>query len=84
MNEKRLLQYSAFATCFIIINDSKAGAVYTDINPDSVLVNDNEFYNIDLDNNGVIDFQFKITTGSFSTPYFDYYSYFYYMVAAPS
>lgn len=80
-NEKRLIQYSTFAACFIIIQQSRASSIYTDINPDVVLANDNEYLNIDVDNNGVLDFQFKVSTGWFYTEYGDHYSYSYYMHA---
>ena len=56
----KLNNYAAFATAFLFTHNINAEIVYTDIEPDVTLDNDDYFYEIDIDNEGVNDFQFEI------------------------
>lgn len=64
----KLNNYAAFATAFLFTHNINAEIVYTDIEPDVTLDNDNYFYEIDIDDGGVNDFQFLRIKGA-------YYSY---------
>lgn len=58
-----LQQYSCIAGVLLLIHqDADAGAVYTDIEPDIEIQYDNETVYIDMDNNGVLEFNFLKTT----------------------
>lgn len=61
----QLSSYSTFAAIFLLGNDSLGNAVYTDIEPDIVLVSDNELYDIDMDNDGHLDFRCRNLAGHF-------------------
>lgn len=69
---KKLASYSALAGAFILVNaNANAQAVvYTDVNPDETYDNDGEFYELDLNGDGAIDFMFKIN--DFTYPGFFY------------
>ena len=64
----KLNNYAAFATAFLFTHNINAEIVYTDIEPDVTLDNDDYFYEIDIDNEGVNDFQLLRIKGA-------YYSY---------
>ena len=49
----KLNNYAAFATAFLFTHNINAEIVYTDIEPDVTLDNDDYFYEIDIDNEGV-------------------------------
>lgn len=52
-------EYSAFAVCFLLIQDEGAAeAVYTDI-PDTVINHNAETFWLDLDDSGTMDFSFQ-------------------------
>lgn len=65
----RLKTYSSCASALIGINQTaKAGVVYTDVDPD-VNIGINQEYNLDLNNDNVIDFRLTITTTTTSDFY---------------
>jgi hypothetical protein len=70
--KNNLRSYSAFAAAFIASANTAIGQiVYTDISPDSTCNADGENYNLDLNNDGTFDFQFRQifnAAGSSSTP----------------
>lgn len=58
-NSFNSIQYSTMALCFLsITKEVQSQAVYTDINPDMVIDVDGEIGNIDMNNDGVLDFGF--------------------------
>ncbi len=69
---KKLASYSALAGAFIVANTGvNAQIVYTDVNPDETYSGDGEFYELDLNLDGDVDFMFKVndfsTAGIFSS-----------------
>ncbi len=81
--ENKLVQYSAMAISFLFFKEADAAAVYTNIDPDTV-VNDNlEVFRLDMDNNGTYDFAFLKFTGTGYTYWSEEYLYFFYMHASP-
>ncbi|MEI7802314.1 MAG: T9SS type A sorting domain-containing protein [Bacteroidota bacterium] len=59
--EKKLAAYVATAAAFLAAQkESNAQIVYTNVNPDHLI--DNSFFNLDLNNDGVTDYQFHIET----------------------
>ena len=61
----RLSAYSLFACVNLILHQSIHGEViYTNVDPDSILDNSDEFYSLDIDNNGTFDFAFLNTSGT--------------------
>jgi hypothetical protein len=62
---KKLKSYSALAgTMVAAASSSDAQIVYTNVNPDTT-INTGGIYNLDLDNNGNIDFEFSVTHGTY-------------------
>ena len=59
-NRKRLSAYSKFAIAVLVMKPSigLSEVVYTDIEPDVVLANDNDGYILDLNNDSFNDFEF--------------------------
>lgn len=82
-SNNRLLQYSTFAVSFLLIKEADAEAVYTDIDPDTVIDNHLEIVRIDIDDNGTFDFAFLKFAGVGYTYWSSDYLYFYYLHAAP-
>ena len=72
-NQYKLSQYASFAVAFLLTGNSKAQAVYTDIDPDIILDNNWETAGVDMNNDGIIDFGFLNRSFDFST-YYSYYS----------
>lgn len=70
---KKLANYSALASSILVVNDqASAQVIYTDINPDVVLVPDYydpQFLSIDVDNNSVNDFKVAFTFSYSSSAY---------------
>ena len=60
-NRKRLSAYSKFAIAVLVMKPSigLSEVVYTDIEPDVVLANDNDEYILDLNNDSTNDFRFQ-------------------------
>lgn len=54
-----LSHYSAFAAMFLFCKTGQAEAIYTDIDPDILLSLDNDVYNIDINNDGLLDFKLQ-------------------------
>ncbi len=81
--ENKLLQYSTFAVSFLVMKEADSQAVYTDIDPDTVINLDGEHGYIDINNDDEFDFRFFKFTGTESTYWGDYFSYFYYIHVAP-
>lgn len=79
----RLSQYSIFAATFLICKDGYSEAIYTDIDPDIVLSVDNDYFNIDMDNDGLLDFKLWKSSGSFYSYWSEHLSYAYYTAMAP-
>ncbi len=79
----QLSSYSTFAAIFLLGNDSLGNAVYTDIEPDIVLVSDNELYDIDMDNDGHLDFRVQKLSGSFYSYWSDNLSYSNFIIISP-
>ncbi len=69
MRSKRfsLLQYSAFASSFLTINNINSQVVYIDIEPDITLDAYNEYDTLDMDQNGISDFLFLNWHTTFTT-----------------
>ena len=81
--ENKLFQYSAMAISFLFVREADAEAVYTNIDPDTIINEDLELVRIDMDNNGTFDFAFLKSTGIGYTYWSDEYLYFYYMHVSP-
>lgn len=79
---KKLAGYSIFATAFLSTKSSESQIVYTDID-DVTLSADNEFYNIDLDYDGLNDFKLQKISGSFYSYWSEHLSYADYIFIAP-
>jgi len=79
---KKLAGYSIFATAFLSTKSSESQIVYTDID-DITLSADNEFYNIDLDYDGLYDFKLQKISGSFYSYWSEHLSYADYIFIAP-
>lgn len=59
--------YAAMAGLFILKNtELNADIVYQDIDPDTTISNNHGIYELDIDNNGAIDFKFENNYDSFS------------------
>lgn len=72
------------AAVFLTIPEiSEAEAVYTNIDPDTIINDDLELVRIDMDDNGTFDFAFLKFTGTVYTYWSHDYSYFYYLLVAP-
>ncbi|HMZ88245.1 MAG TPA: T9SS type A sorting domain-containing protein [Chitinophagales bacterium] len=70
LSRKNLAAYSSMAGTFLLLHTSAQGQVgYTDLDPDETL-NPLDVYDLDMDNNGDIDFTFNFTT--FTLPDFFY------------
>jgi len=82
-SEYKLIQYSAMAISFLFLKEADAEAVYTNIDPDTILNDNLEVIRIDMDNNGSYDFAFLKFTGTGYTYWSEEYSYFYYLHASP-
>jgi hypothetical protein len=52
--QKKLASYSAVASAIFAIQNSDAQIIYTDVSPDSIIMNEGS-YNLDLNNDGVFD-----------------------------
>ncbi|MBK7035460.1 MAG: T9SS type A sorting domain-containing protein [Bacteroidetes bacterium] len=81
--DNKLLQYSTFAVSFLFLKEADGEAVYTDIDPDTVIDNHLELVRLDIDDNGILDFAFLKFTGIGYTYWGSDYLYFYYLHAAP-
>ena len=69
-NTFSLNAYSLLSVSFLMLhNESIAQAIYTDLEPDIVLQLNNEIASIDMDNNGIYDFAFLKTSGTYTTGY---------------
>jgi len=63
--ESKIKRYSVLAGGLTAIaGAANAQIVYTDINPDTLITGNGAFYNLDVDNNGVIDFTFYTIASS--------------------
>ncbi|HRG28964.1 MAG TPA: T9SS type A sorting domain-containing protein [Chitinophagales bacterium] len=71
--KKDIQWYSAFATSYLLMHGvANADAVYVDIEPDITLDNGGEFTELDLNNDGILDFGFMNTDfTSYDYPYGD-------------
>ncbi len=58
MNQSSLLQYSAAAVALLGVTAASSQVIYTDIDPDVVLDEPDEMFGIDLDDDGLNDFNF--------------------------
>jgi|GEM_PF-302030 len=68
---KKLASYSALAGAFVLANTgANAQVAYTDVNPDETYSGDGEFYELDLNGDGDVDFMFKVA--DFTYPGFFY------------
>lgn len=68
---KKLAGYSAMAGAFVLMaNGANAQLLYTDVEPDETYSGDGEFYELDLNNDGDVDFMF--TVADFTYPGFFY------------
>ncbi len=68
----KLAAYSAMAGAMVLAGQGvKAQIVYTDVNPDETYSDDGEFYELDLDMDGSVDFKIGVVNftypGAFST-----------------
>lgn len=74
INKQKLVSwYSALASSYLIIHGGlKANVIYTDISPDTMLDSATEFTELDIDDNGIIDFAFLNTDfTAYDYPYGD-------------
>ena len=63
--ESKIKRYSALAGGITAVAGvSNAQIVHTDINPDTLITGNGAVYNLDVDNNGVIDFTFNTIASS--------------------
>lgn len=83
ITKNRVFQYSTFAVTFLYTKNLAADAIYTNIDPETPLIEDNDFYLIDLDNNGVTDFKIQKISGSFYSYWSEHISYAYYIFIGP-
>jgi hypothetical protein len=61
----KLASYSTMAGAFIALSSSANGQVlYTDVNPDETYSENGEFYELDLNEDGDIDFSIKVVNYS--------------------
>lgn len=66
-----IAEYAKMAAVILLYNvKAEAQVIYTDLDPDIELLIDNETAGVDLDNNGVVDFLFLRTSGTYYTYYF--------------
>lgn len=74
----KLKAYSVFACAnFMIFNTTHGEVIYTDIDPDTILNETEEFFALDIDNNGTFDFGFlnnSATTYDFTLGYVTFQS----------
>lgn len=68
---------------FLFCKTGQAEAIYTDIDPDILLSLDNDVYNIDINNDGVLDFKLQKISGSFYSYWSEHLSYAYYVAISP-
>ncbi len=74
---KKLIAFTIAAMMFSV--NAYSQIVYTNVNPDTTVINNNAVYNLDLNNDGIIDFRFRkesyymcpYTIGFFGTTYTD-------------
>jgi len=66
-----IVDYAKMAAVILLYNaKADAQVIYTDLDPDIELQLDNATAEIDMDNNGVVDFMFLRTSGTYYTYYF--------------
>lgn len=65
--QKKLKSYSVLAGTIVAANQVSAQVVYTDIIPDSTVNTDGGMYNLDLNNDGSVDFAFNLTVTTSSS-----------------
>jgi len=74
---KRLAGYSTMAGAFVALStNAQAQFLYTDIEPDETYAGDGEFYELDLNNDGDVDYMFVVADFT--------YPGFFYSIANPS
>lgn len=71
-NQFSLLQYSTAAVALLGVTAASSQVVYTDIDPDVVLDEPNEMFGIDLDDDGLNDFNFFNESYSATVFYMDF------------
>lgn len=59
-----LSEYTAAAIALLCFNSSKGQVTYWDIDPDTILEEDDDYFEIDLDDDGVIEFSFHKASGT--------------------
>lgn len=80
-----LFRYSALDGSFLLIREHASGeAVYTDIDPETLLVHNTDTYNIDMDGNGTMDFKFTIESAHAFTYSMSNCAYFYFIWCKPA
>lgn len=71
--QQKLKSYSAVAAgaaaATALSNDAKAQVIYTDVSPDVTVNTSGDNYQLDLDNNGVVDFGIAFMTGTYAGTY---------------
>lgn len=64
-------RYAALSAAFLgTAVATNASVVYTDIDPDAAAITGTDVIDIDMNNDGIVDFQFRGTGTSFSSSYF--------------
>ncbi len=77
--EKKLKSYATVAAS-VLAADASSQVIYTDI-PDTTLVNNGDFFDIDLNNDGTTDVTITLSTGTGSYTSYSLYYYQNYVVA---
>ena len=68
--QEKLKKYGTMAAAVTgAVASADAQVVYTDIIPDSTFNNDGDVYNLDLNNDAIIDFQINLNTNNFYTTF---------------
>lgn len=78
-----ILNYSAFAIVYLLCKNVEAEAIYTEIDPDIILSEDGDAYNLDMNNDGLLDFKLQKISGSFYSYWSENISYAYYIAISP-
>ncbi|MFZ1609498.1 MAG: T9SS type A sorting domain-containing protein [Chitinophagales bacterium] len=78
-------EYSALCLSFIAVSASLQGQViYTDIDPDIILSNNNDFYAIDLEGNGTLDAAFLKESFTIYSSFYQVYNFYERIWAGPA
>lgn len=69
-SSKKLISYAASATAFLAVNNANATVVYTDLDPDQVIAGEGAEVSLDINDDGINDFTFIVTSLSGTGTYY--------------